>query len=348
MARMNPSPGAIETPSDVTSENYDDAELLLPPLSATDPAYTVALQMKSSDADIGSDVSTGDDDGGKTTDTTTCKVKIPALAFGLYKVPDSEEGERIILDAIHGAGYRHFDSASIYGNEKTLGRALAKSLVPRSELFIASKVWNDAQRNGRIAVRASVVATLNDLGCEYLDVCYLHWPVPGCFVEAYKELQCLQKEGRIRCLGISNFGIADYEELMTADKEITVLPQINQIEVSPFMYRPQIIQYFQDRGILVAASKALHRGDRVDEEGSVVNKIAHSRSLKPAQVVLRWSLQHNLIVLTKTSSLDRMIENRSITGFTLLPQEMMALDGLTTPGEIRDREELEFLRKSSI
>ena len=134
---------------------------------------------------------------------------------------------------------------------------------------------------------------------------------------------------------------------MTTDEEITERPLINQIEVSPFMYRPQTIQYFQEKGILVAASKALHRGDGIDDEGSVVRMIATAHSVSPAQVLLRWSLQHRLIVLTKTSSLDRMIENRGILDFTLLPQEMAALDVLTTEDTILAREELEVLRKST-
>jgi diketogulonate reductase-like aldo/keto reductase len=280
---------------------------------------------------------------------------IPSLlAFGLYGVPDSDEGERIILDALHEAGYRHFDSAPVYGNERTFGRALAKSNVARSELILASKVWNDAQRMGRAAVRASVETTLNDLGCDYLDICYVHWPVPGCFVETYKELQLLQREGRVRSLGISNFGREDYEELMTTttsgpgEEKVTILPKINQMEVSPFMYRPETIQYFQSEGILVAASKALHRGKGIDDEGSVVRSIATSHSVTPAQVLIRWGLQHQLIVLTKTSSLDRMRENRSIDGFTLLPQEMAALDALTTQDSIRERQELEIQRKNGV
>ncbi len=290
--------------------------------------------------------------------------EVPALAFGLYKVPNGDEGVRIIKDAILRAGYRHLDSASIYGNEKTLGKALnhcfetmkdvsdgdsKQKVLKRSELFLASKVWNDAQREGRPTVRRSVEQSLNDLGLDYLDICYVHWPVPGCFVETYRELLLLQKEEKIKFLGISNFRIADYEELL---KEVPpnefVPPLIHQFEISPFMYRPKTVQYFAEKKILVAASKALNRTVGLDsEDGEVVRDIAKSHSVTPAQVLLRWSYQNGLIVLTKTTSLSRMNENRSLFDFSLSPLEMDQLDGITKEEAVRAREELEAKRRSS-
>jgi len=134
---------------------------------------------------------------------------MPQLAFGLYKVPPTEEGESIVLNAI-AAGYRHFDTASYYENEKVLGQALKKSGIPRNEFFICSKVWNDAQRKGREAVRGSVEKSLaafdfgDDGGC-YIDLLLVHWPVPGYHVETYKELELMCKEGTIRSIGLSNY-----------------------------------------------------------------------------------------------------------------------------------------------
>ena len=130
---------------------------------------------------------------------------IPQLAFGLYKVPASAEGEQIILDAIH-AGYRHFDTASFYRNEGTLGRALKKSGLSRECFFITSKVWNDAQTKGRTAVCKSVEESLKALDFGgYFDLFLIHWPVPGRYVETYKELEMLHNEGKIHNLGLSNF-----------------------------------------------------------------------------------------------------------------------------------------------
>jgi diketogulonate reductase-like aldo/keto reductase len=269
---------------------------------------------------------------------------IPVLAFGLYKVPISEEGERIVNDAIQ-AGYRHFDTASLYGNEKILGEAIRKSRIPRNDFFICSKVWNDAQKEGRPAVRASIEKSLSEFGFESMDVAYIHWPVPGHFVETYKELQLLYQEGKIRNIGISNFGIVEYEKLVNSDS-ISVHPIINQIEVSPFMYRPATINYFQERKILVAASKALHRASGIDE--GVVKNIADKNDVTPAQVMIRWSLQKRLIVIIKTSQKQRMTENRNTTTFSLTNEEMKALDSLTSEKDIADREALEIQRRNGV
>ncbi len=291
-------------------------------------------------------------------------VEVPALGFGLYKIPDDDEGVRIISDAILRAGYRHLDSASIYGNERTLGKALANccgaakddfidsfqpSTLERSQLFIASKIWNDAQQQGRLAVRRSVEQSLDDMGLEYLDLCYVHWPVPGYFVETYRELLLLRKEGKIKFLGISNFRVADYEELLEKIPTTEFVPPlIHQFEISPFMYRPQIIEYFTGKKILVAASKALNRTLGLDShDGDVIRDIAKTHSVTPAQVLLRWGYQKGLIVLTKTTSLSRMKENRALFEFSLLPKQMAQLDCITTTEVVRARDELENKRRLS-
>lgn len=289
-------------------------------------------------------------------------MKVPALGFGLYKIPNDDEGVQIISDAILRAGYSHLDSASIYGNEKTLGKALAKccgamkeggdsqpKIIERSQLFIASKVWNDAQREGRLAVRRSVEQSLDDMGLEYLDLCYVHWPVPGYFVETYRELLLLRKEGKIKFVGISNFRVADYEELLAKIPATEFVPPlIHQFEISPFMYRPQTIEYFTGKKILVAASKALNRTLGLDShDGDVIRDIAKNHSVTPAQVLLRWSYQKGLIALTKTTSLSRMKENRTLFKFSLSPKQMNQLDCITTEEVVRARDELEDKRRAS-
>jgi len=277
---------------------------------------------------------------------------IPVLAFGMYQVPNDDDGVTIILDAIR-CGYRHFDCASIYGNEKTFGKALALSTagndikIDRSQLFIASKVWNDAQKDGRIAVRRSVEQSLIDLQIDYLDICYVHWPVPKYFIETYRELMLLRTEKKIRFIGISNFNKLDYEELLSANIPSFIPPLINQFEVSPLMYRSNMIQYFQEeKGILIAASKALNRGSSSTLQ--VIQDIARSNFVSPAQVLLRWSYQKKFIVLSKTSNLLRMRENRDILGFCLSNEEIQQLDYITTSNDIRIREELEVKRKSCL
>mmetsp|Transcript_22072 Transcript_22072/g.46564 ORF Transcript_22072/g.46564 Transcript_22072/m.46564 type:complete len:292 (+) Transcript_22072:171-1046(+) len=268
---------------------------------------------------------------------------IPQLAFGCYKIPNDETGESIILDAIK-AGYRHFDGASYYGNERTLGNALKKSGIPRNEFFVTSKVWNDAQKEGRAAVRQSVLQSLELLGLEYLDLFLIHWPVPECFVETYKELELLHREGKLKHLGISNFSPSEYEELMSKENNITIPPVVNQFEVSPFMYRPKDVGYFQERAVLVCSGKSLHRAGECLNNQQLV-EIAKQHSVTPAQVMLRWGLNKGLVVLCKTATPKRMVENRDLFGFSLNEGEMAVLDGFTTEEDVMKRELLEKERK---
>lgn len=247
------------------------------------------------------------------------------------------------MDAIN-AGYRHFDTASFYGNEKALGLALKESDFPREELFITTKVWNDAQKEGRAAVRQSFEKSLALLDCEYIDLFLVHWPVPGYHVETYKELELIQQEGKCRSIGISNYSEENYQELEAAG--ITVIPAVNQMEVSPVMYRTETIKFFTDKGIVISASKALHRGASLDQEPIV--DIARKHSISPARVMLRWGLQKGLAIATKTSSSQRMKENRRLLTFTLDKDDLALLDGMTTKEDIANRAELEKTRKTSM
>lgn len=274
--------------------------------------------------------------------------KIPQLAFGLYNVPADEQGEEIILQAI-AAGYRHFDAATVYGNTATLGRALLRSGVPRCKFFLASKVWNDAVKQGRAMVRASVEKNLAELnfagdgGALWFDLLYLHWPVPGHFVDAYRELEAMHNERKIRGIGLSNFNIEEYEELLYSS--LTVPPVVNQFEVSPVMFRPDLVNYFQKAKIAIAASKSLSRAAAF--ESPIIQELAHKHSVSPAQIMLKWSLQKGLIPICKTSHSDRMRENRAICNFSLDETEMNLLDSLTTEVDIRQRTQLESMRKIS-
>ena len=268
--------------------------------------------------------------------------RMPQQAFGLYKV-DAKDCKQVVLDAIE-AGYRHFDTASFYGNEEALGAALKESRIPREELFITTKLWNDAQKGGRTAVRESFEKSLALLDCDFIDLFLVHWPVPGHHVDTYKELEQIQKEGRCRSIGISNYSEGDYMELEAAG--LNVIPAVNQMEVSPAMYRPETIKFFTDKGIAVSASKALHRGASLEKTPIV--DIARKHSVSPAQVMLRWGLQKRLAIATKTSSSERMKENRKLLTFTLDKDDIALLDGITTEEDIFNRAELEKTRKSSM
>mmetsp|Transcript_18970 Transcript_18970/g.41330 ORF Transcript_18970/g.41330 Transcript_18970/m.41330 type:complete len:290 (-) Transcript_18970:1075-1944(-) len=267
---------------------------------------------------------------------------MPQIVFGMYKI-DSESCEQTVLEALK-AGYRHFDTASFYGNEAALGRALNKSGIPRDELYITTKVWNDAQKQGPAAVRKSFEKSLAALDCGYLDLFLVHWPVPGHHVETYKEMEKLHRQGKVQSIGLSNYSEADYKELV--DAGITVMPTVNQIEVSPAVYRADMIEFFTDKAIIISAYKALHRGASLDK--TPIADIAKKHSVTSAQVMLRWGLQHGLAVVAKTSSPDRMRENRSILTFTLDDEDMALLDGMTTKEDIAVCSALEEKSKRSL
>lgn len=269
--------------------------------------------------------------------------RVPQLAFGMYQVPVSEEGTKIVAAAVQ-SGYRHFDTATVYGNEAMLGKALKATGIPRNQFFITTKVWNDAVKQGRAAVRASVEQSIVNLDWGAIDLVLIHWPVPGHFVDAYRELELLVQEGKLKAIGLSNFGPREYEELVAAG--ISVLPVVNQTEVNPAMNRPDLIEYFQERNIAVAASKALSRGSVLSAKP--VQDIAKRYSVTPAQVVLRWSLQKGLIVVAKTSNATRMQENRSIFRFRLSDEDERSLDLLTFESAVQKREALEAERKRSL
>lgn len=174
----------------------------------------------------------------------------------------------------------------------------------------------------------------------------IHWPVPNHFVETYRELELLTGEGKIRHVGLSNFSPSEYEELMAPHNNITVPPVVNQFEVSPFMYRPRDVEYFQQRGLLVSSSKALHRGDGFDHP--TIIEISKRHNITAAQVVLRWGVQKGLVVVAKTSNFGRMVENRDILRFSLGQEEMAELDAITTEEDVSERGMLEKERKTQM
>ena len=165
-------------------------------------------------------------------------------------------------------------------------------------------------------------------------------------MDTYKELEILHGEGYLRNLGLSNFSPQEYEELMAKENNITIPPVVNQFEVSPFMYRPELVSYFQKKGVLVSSSKALHRGGGFNE--SVVQKLSEKYHVTPAQILIRWGFQKSLIVVTKTATPSRMLENRDVFSFSMDDDEIKRLDSLTTSDDVAKREQLEVERKSQL
>jgi methylglyoxal/glyoxal reductase len=253
---------------------------------------------------------------------------MPRVGYGTYMRQDDYAGVGGVRAAVARAlamGYRHLDCASFYANEKEVGAAIAASGVPRAELFVTGKVWNDAQ--GYARTRASFERSLRDLGVGYFDCFLVHWPLPGVFVETYRALEDLHKEGKCRSIGLSNFTVEDYAELA---RTMTVAPVCNQIEVNPLLYRKDTIEFFQKKGIAVVAYKPLRAAACVTHP-TVVDIAARSGGkLTAGQVCLRWGLQKGLSVVPKSSNPGRMAENLNVLAEdqALSDADMAALDGL--------------------
>jgi diketogulonate reductase-like aldo/keto reductase len=245
---------------------------------------------------------------------------IPRLGFGVYQVPRGEPTERAVLDALR-AGYRHIDTARIYGNERDVGSAVRASGVPRAELFITTKLWNDDQ--GFDPALRAFDASSARLGLDYVDLYLLHWPVPQRRLESWRALERLLADKRVRAIGVSNFMRHHLEELLAAAQ---VVPAVNQIELSPFLQQRQVRDFCRQHCIAVEAYSPLTRGRRFDDPAVVAVARAVGRS--PAQVLLRWGVQHDLIVLPKSVHTARIAENAAIFDFELSPAQMQTLDAL--------------------
>jgi len=275
------------------------------------------------------------------------------IGFGTYKVgfiPASASSaaggsqqaggtEVTARECVHIAletGYRFLDCAQFYGNEAEVGLAIEDSGVERKDLFLASKVWTNKIFEGEDAVRAQVEQTLKDLKTDYLDLYLVHWPVPGGkHVKAYKVLEDMHKEGKIKSIGLSNYAVEDYEEL---SKECSIQPAINQIEVNPFLYRKKTIDFFQSKGIQIQAYRALRDGKAFDHP--LVASLAAKYKRSPAQILGRWCVQKNVIYIPKSVKRERMFENACVFDFELGAEDIAELDALTTDENIQKFREL--------
>ena len=246
--------------------------------------------------------------------------EIPVLGLGMWELGRGRAAVRAVRDALE-VGYRLFDTAKAYGNERELGDAVRSDGVPRDRIYVTTKLWND-DHGYEPALRA-FDRSLGELGLDYVDLYLIHWPGPGLRSETWKALQQVQADGRARSIGVSNYTIRHLEELLA---ESPVVPAVNQIEVSPFLYRADLLDFCRRHGIVVEAYSPLTRGRRLRDPR--LREMGAKYGRTPAQILIRWALQHGLVVIPKSSRRKRQEENARVFDFELSPPDMAWLDGL--------------------
>lgn len=246
---------------------------------------------------------------------------IPQFGLGLWQVP-ADTTARVAAEAL-GLGYRLLDGASIYGNEEGLGEGLRRSGVARDDVFVTTKVWNDAQ--GYDATLRAVDESLARLKLDWLDLCLIHWPVAqkDLYVPTWKALIRLREEGRIGSIGVSNFNAIHLERLIG---ETGVVPAVNQIEIHPRLQQAELRDKNAELGILTQSWSPLGQGRSFDHP--TIRTIAARLGVTPAQVILRWHIELGLSVIPRSSQPQRLAENASIFDFSLAPEDLRQIEAL--------------------
>ena len=255
-------------------------------------------------------------------------VLMPQLGFGVWQVPDAEAAPAV-AEALK-AGYRSIDTAAIYGNERGVGEAIAASDVDRDDLFVTTKLWNSSQ--GYDATLRAFDESMAKLGLDTLDLYLIHWPMPArdTYVDTWKAFVELQKEGRVRAIGVSNFQPAHLRRLID---ETGVVPAVNQVELHPYLQQNDLRHFHAQHGIETEAWSPLGQGGELLAD-PVVTEIAARHHRSAAQVVLRWHLQLGTIVIPKSVTPARIRENIAVFDFELADEELAALSTLDRGGRI--------------
>nr|WP_233625443.1 aldo/keto reductase [Actinoplanes sp. ATCC 53533] len=245
-------------------------------------------------------------------------VDMPLLGFGTWQI----RGDAA-YDAVRralAAGYRHLDTATMYGNEAEVGRALRDSGVPRDDVFLTTKLPPDRAGGERATLEASLAA----LGVDAVDLWLIHWPPRrGKSVPVWREFLAARDEGRARAVGVSNYGTEEIDELIAATGQ---RPAVNQIRWGPKLYDAKLVAGHRERGVVVEGYSPFKTTDLRDP---VLARIAAAHGVEPARVVLRWHLQHGIVVIPKSVTPERIVGNAQLDGFVLTEEEMARIDGLS-------------------
>jgi methylglyoxal/glyoxal reductase len=247
-------------------------------------------------------------------------VEIPWVGLGVFKSEPGPETQQAVEWALE-IGYRHIDTAALYANEESVGRALKASGVPRDEVFITTKVWNTDQ--GYDKALAAFDASLAKLQLDVVDLYLIHWPMNDTRLDTWKALGKLYQDGRVRAIGVSNFLVHHLEELA---EHSGIVPAVNQVEFHPFLRQPELLAYDHEHGIRHEAWSPLSRAQLWDEP--VIDEIAEKHGRTRAQVMLRWDLQHGVVTIPKSVHRDRIEENSKLFDFELDDEDMQRIDAL--------------------
>jgi len=247
-------------------------------------------------------------------------VKMPGFGLGVYKAADGEEVINAIKCAVN-AGYRAVDTAALYFNEDGVGEAIKQCGLPREELFITTKVWNSDQ--GYEETLAAFENSRKKLDVDYIDLYLIHWPVVEKYKDTWRAMEKLYREGKVRAIGVSNFHKHHIEDLMSTAE---IKPMVNQIEMHPVLTQEELRDYCYSQDIVVTAWSPLGRGHLLDEP--VLVEIAEKHNKTVAQVILRWHIQNDVIVIPKSTHEHRIIENGDVFDFELNAEEMQAINAL--------------------
>ena len=263
----------------------------------------------------------------KDTFTLNNGYKIPCIGFGTWQTPDGETAVNSVIEAIK-SGYKHIDTAAIYGNEKSIGKAIKESGINRDELFITSKVWN--KDRGYKTTLAAFEKTINDLQIDYLDLYLIHWPASvnkfndwdNINLETWKAMTELYKAGKIKSIGVSNFMPHHLKSLM----ETEVKPMVDQIEFHPGFMQEETFKYCNDNNILIEAWSPLGTGKMLDNETLKIVASKYNKSV--AQLCIRWCLQNNTLPLPKSVTSSRIKENTEIFDFNISDEDMKIINSM--------------------
>lgn len=265
--------------------------------------------------------------------------RIPRLGLGVWRIPNGRKCETALLTAFE-AGYRHVDTASLYGNEESVGAAVRASGIPREEIFVTTKLWNSDHADPERALETS----LRKLKLDYIDLYLIHYPVPE-RLRSWRALEKMKQQGKALSIGVSNFTIRHLTELLGQTETV---PALNQVEFHPYLYQRELLEFCTAHGIVVEAYCPLTQGERLNDRKllaiakkypvsskpparrqaalSFLHAASARETRSPAQILIRWALQHGLVVIPKSAHPDRIRENAQVFDFEISAEDMEALD----------------------